>query len=70
MPQLLDAGLIEKNANPYRRWKWMRVISGTLQAKNYAREIVDYVKPFVNGPEDISEEAKRRNARRQRPGSD
>ena len=58
MPQLLDAGLIEKNANPYKM-EWMRRLVELFKREiSYAREIVDYVKPFVNGPEDISEEAK------------
>lgn len=48
MPQLLDAGLIEKNANPYKM-EWMRRLVELFKREiSYAREIVDYVKPFVN----------------------
>lgn len=58
MPQLVNAGLMEKNADPYRM-EWMRRLVELFKREiSYAKEIVEYVKPFVHGPQDITDEAK------------
>lgn len=58
MLQLLDVGLIEKNVNLYKmEWMWWLVEFFKCEIF-YVREIVDYVKLFVNGLEDIFEEVK------------
>ncbi|MGY0304034.1 hypothetical protein ACW180_05340 [Limosilactobacillus fermentum] len=48
-----------KRTPTHDKMEWMRRLVELFKREiSYAREIVDYVKPFVNGPEDISEEAK------------
>lgn len=59
LPQLIDAGLIEKHADPYKM-EWMRRCVELFKREiSYAQEIIDYVKPFVNGPAEISDDAKK-----------
>ncbi len=59
MPQLIEAGLIEKHA-PAQKMEWMRRCVELFKREiSYAHEIIDYVKPFVNGPAEISDDAKK-----------
>lgn len=58
MPQLIEAGLMEKHADPYQM-EWMRRLVELFKREiSYAHEIIDYVKPFVHGPADIDDDAK------------
>ncbi len=58
MPQLIQAGLIEKHANPLEM-EWMRRLVELFKREiSYAQEIVEYVRPFVDGPADIDDAAK------------
>lgn len=59
MPQLIEAGLIEKHASA-QTMEWMRRCVELFKREiSYAHEIIDYVKPFVNGPDEISAAAKK-----------
>lgn len=59
MPQLIEAGLIEKHA-PAQKMEWMRRCVELFKREiSYAHEIIDYVNPFVNGPAEISDDAKK-----------
>lgn len=58
MPQLIKAGLMAKNADPYRM-EWMRRLVELFKREiSYAQEIVKYVQPFVHGPQEITAAAK------------
>lgn len=55
MPQLLEAGLINKHADA-EKMEWMRRCVELFKREiSYAHQIIDYVKPFVKGPKDIDE---------------
>lgn len=59
MPQLIEAGLMEKHAGA-QKMEWMRRCVELFKREiSYAHEIIDYVKPFVNGPDEISDDAKK-----------
>lgn len=58
MPLLINAGLIEKHADPYKI-EWMRRIVEIFKREiSYGEEILQYAKPFVEEPQILTDEAK------------
>ncbi|WP_461240763.1 glutamate--tRNA ligase [Paucilactobacillus sp. N302-9] len=58
LPQLINAGLLEKHPSP-EKLEWARkLISLFKREVSYAREMVEYTKPFFHGPAQINDEAR------------
>jgi nondiscriminating glutamyl-tRNA synthetase len=58
LPQLINAGLLEKHPSP-EKLEWARkLISLFKREVSYAREMVEYTKPFFHGPDQINDEAR------------
>lgn len=58
LPQLINAGLLEKHPSP-EKLEWARkLISLFKREVSYAREMVEYTKPFFHGPDQIKDEAR------------
>lgn len=58
LPQLIEAGLLEKHADPMKM-EWTRKLVSLFKREiSYAAEILPFAKPFFHGPADINDEAR------------
>ncbi|MDO4455104.1 MAG: glutamate--tRNA ligase [Ligilactobacillus agilis] len=58
MPLLMKAGLIEKQADPYKMAWMRRMVEIFKRDISFGQELVPFVKPFVEEPQTLTDEAK------------